>query len=137
MTLIVTVLLVRVPSNILDARIVTGELDNAFLAERMFNKVSYQDIDTGRMYPGVIEDKDAFNESSLKDAFLFPENKTFAVRLAMDSKSFFYNKPFYDIAQPLAPVRYNIFVSQKEMIVQKDKSNTKLTIEQVFARKNA
>jgi hypothetical protein len=106
MTLIVTVLLVSVPSNILDARIITGELDNVFLGERIFNKVSFKDIGAGRIYPGVMEDREMFNASLLKDAFFFPEDRNFAVKLSMDSRSFFYNEPFYEIARPLAPVRY-------------------------------
>ena len=137
MTLIVTVLLVSVPSNILDARIITGELDNVFLGERIFNKVSFKDIGAGRIYPGVMEDRERFNVSLLKDAFFFPEDRNFAVKLSMDSRSVFYNEPFYEIARPLAPVRYKLFVSQKEMIIQKDKSQARLTIEQVFDKKNA
>ncbi len=134
MTAIVVALLVSLPGRILDSRIITGELDSAFLNERILSRVSYIDINTGRAYPGFISDKTIFRDDLLKDAFFFPQDKQQAVKLVLDGKNVFYNAGFYEIARPLAPVRYGLFVSQKEMIVQKDKSTSRLTIEQVFRK---
>lgn len=134
MTVIVVALLVSIPGKILNARIITGELDSLFLSERLLNRVSYVDVNTGRAYPGFILDRSAFGDELLRDAFFFPQDRQQAIKLVLDGKSVMYNSGFYEIARPIAPVRYGLFVSQKEMIVQNEKSNAWLTIEQVFKK---
>lgn len=135
MTLIVYYLLIKIPGNILDARIYVGELPNTFLLDRIHSRVSYTDINTGRIYPGVIEDKALFNESLIADMLYFHPDKPLAFNLTMDSNnSLVFNPGYYEIAYPLAPIRYGLIISQKEFIVLKDKSIIPINFKLVSAK---
>ena len=136
MTLIVYFLLIKVPNNILDARIYVGELPNTFLLDRLHSRVSYTDLNTGRVHQGVIEDKALFNESLIADMFYFHPDKPIAFNLTMESnKSLVFNPAYYEIAYPLAPIRYGLLISQKEFIVLKDKNITNINFKLVSAKK--
>lgn len=135
MTLIVYFLLIQAHDDVLSARIYVGELDDAFLLERVFDRVSYTDINTGRIYPGVIEDPALFNESLIRNMFYFHPDKPTALNLTMGSKSIVLNPDYYEIARPLAPVRYRLISSQKEVTMLKDKNSTKMNIEIVSGKK--
>ena len=135
MTLIVYFLLIQAHDDVLNARIYVGELDDAFLLERAFDRVSYADPNTGRIYPGVIEDPALLNESLVRGMFYFHPDKPTALNWTVGNKSVVFNPDYYEIARPLAPVRYRLVSSQKEANMLKDKNLASMKIEIVSGKK--
>lgn len=134
MTLIVLMVLVKVPNDILDTRRYSGNLDDAFLANRLYDRISVTDWNTGRLMPGVVEDMAFLNKTAVGNLFYFHKEHPAAFKLSVGKKEAIVNSGFYNISRPLAPIRYNLITAQKEIFIIKDKKIDQLNIELVSTR---
>jgi len=135
MTLIVVVLLFSAANNSLDARLYSGRLDDSILVNRIYNRISDTDWNTGRLEPGVVEDLSFLNKTQAKDIFYFHKERPAAFKLSVGKKSAIVNPDFYSISRPLAPIRYNLQDIQKELFVIKDNKIDSLNIELVSTKR--
>jgi len=135
MTGIVVLLLLKVPNDILDSRLYSGSLDDSFLVDRVYDRISYVDWNTGRLEKGFVKDLSFMNQKRVNELFYFSKERPAAFKLSLGSKSVFINQGFYNISRPLAPVRYNLINVQKSIFVEKNNTVDKLNIELVSSKK--
>ena len=134
MTAIIFMLLLIVPERTLATRVQTFDLEYSIYKERILNKIYFKGIN-GRIYYGFFDPK-YFVENILKD-FDNKSAKKIAVNVSienlkttpiLDSEDF-----KYEIKRPLAPIRYNLKISEMP-IISTDKKIYNLKIQQVFPK---
>lgn len=141
LTAIIIALIAFVPFQILDTKTNTYTLENAILSEMVYNKISYQDPVTERIYAGIIDDQKieplAFPDASyFANMFSFSQYaKKTAFKLSFDkSEPYYYDKEFYEIAFPLAVVRYYNIDTTRQMI-RRDGTSLTVELDQMFSKK--
>ena len=135
MTVIVVIVLLKAPNDILDTRRYVGTLDDAFLVNRIYNRISDTDWNTGRLEPGTVEDLSFLNKTKAKNIFYIHKERFAAFRLSVGKKEAIVNPGFYNISRPLAPIRYHLIDIPREIYVVKDKKIDKLNIELVSTKR--
>lgn len=126
-TAVVVMLLTKIPENVYKANIDTAELENYILSERIFAKLSYEDKDSGRFHKGMLFEKKNFLEKLADNPFELGDEKV-AFKLMLDGQEVYLDRQFYDIAKPLAPIRYKNITYSKLVIIMDDKAVASLTI---------
>lgn len=128
-------ILVEIPDSILNNRLQTGELVPSIDGDRINTMLAYKNPYSGKFDYGKIASADIVNNQTVHDLIIYPQKDNKAIYLSIDGKKAYFNKKFYEIAKPLAPIRYSSTVNTRLVQDQKDKGVKLLTIEQVYKKK--
>jgi hypothetical protein len=135
MTAAIIFFLVIVPFSILQTRLETHNLEHAIIAERAFNKISYRDDETGRIYPGVAS-REQLNKLDIGNFFSISlDARRTAIKLTAAGKGIYFNEAFYEIAKPLAPVRYYELITKKQLNIIGEQQIAQLETDVVSSQK--
>lgn len=133
LTFTISFVLVQIPDSILNDRLQTGNLGQVIDNDRVNTMLAYKDPYSGRFDYDKISSANLINNQTAQNLIIFPDKER-ALFLSLDGKKAYMNKKYYDIAKPLAPIRYTSLVNRRQVEDQKDKSFKILTIEQVYKR---
>ena len=87
-----------------------------------------------RTYPGHTCKGGCFDEKFIENSFdTSNSQRAMGFKLTYGDKSIFFNKDFYDDAKPLSPVRYDVFIEERPILVVDTNEVEKLTIDQVYS----
>jgi len=129
----VMLVLVQIPDSILNDRLQTGNLAQVIDNDRVNAMLAFKNPYSGLLDYQKISSADAVSNQTVQNLIIFPDKER-ALFLSLDGKKAYMNKKYYDIAKPLAPIRYTSLVNRRQVEDQKDKSLKILTIEQVYKR---
>lgn len=134
MTAIIVFIITYIPTIILSSAAKTQQLENIVFSERIYNKMSIYDPLLFRTYPGHTCKQGCFDQKFINTSFdNLDSARQMGFKLTFDQKSIFFNKDFYDDAVVLAPVRYDLFVEERPVLVVDTDRVEKLVIEQVYS----
>lgn len=134
LTFVIALLVVKIPDNHLNAMLQTGNLEQTVDNDRMSAMLAYKNPYSGRLDFNKISSAGLVNNQTVQDLLIFPKKRKVALMLGIDGKSFYFHKDYYEIAKPLAPVRYVSLVNKRFVEAQDDKSWKTLMIEQVYKK---
>jgi len=117
----------------------TQNLEKLILTPRIVQAVSYQDLYTNRTYMYIV-DLDKFNQTNLNPYFSGAYNQNYGFMVSiydMNNKKLkedlYYNKEFYEYAQPLAFSEYFDQINvTKYVFIKKDSKLEKALLKIIF-----
>ncbi len=113
------------PASRVEASVNPVELDAAIFEERVFQHLAKYSPVTG-VTNELVDNLDRSLQFSLSQ-------KKFAYKITIGNKIIYGNQEFYDIAWPLAPVKYLRFISNRTFVTQS--GPVVVTVDQVYPRK--
>ncbi|RMD58275.1 hypothetical protein D6825_01385 [Candidatus Woesearchaeota archaeon] len=122
LTALVVIALVTFPQGMFKSVVQPQVLEAKIAEHRLFNKVSVFDPFLGSRK--VV--RDDFRQA----ASLYLSEKPFAYRMSYDGEEYVGNRDFFDVAEPLAPIKYQKFVSERQLM--KDGRKVSVKLEQVY-----
>ena len=122
MTAAVIITLVIVPARLLNASVQPMPLDAALFEERVFQHLAEYSPVTG-------VDKTKLTDDVVSSTRFSLSQKRFGYEIKIGDKTIYGRQQFYDIAKPLAPVRYDKFTAKKTI------QNTPIEITQLYPQK--
>jgi hypothetical protein len=131
LTVAVVYALWSMPSRMLDAAGQPYWTDAAITEQKIYTTLDEHDPVLGSQQGILTKDYNNVCYNNTIDWSM--SQKAFAFRIYIDGKECYGNKKFYRDARPLAPVKYELFVSNKTY--QTDKGPAVVMIEQVWPPK--
>ncbi len=135
LTIPVVALMFFIPGMVLDNVYDTQNLENEIYQLRILNAITSVSFLSQKQSP-IIIDTNQFQEERINQSFdekIFKKEIGFLIHLpALEEKTLYFNKEFYEIAKPLTPVRYLNFVSTYKVYLSDKKQSSDLVIDQVF-----
>ena len=139
LTIAVVFLILYIPNNALGKRVDTANLNAQIWATRVYDAASMRDPLTHRLYPGEAM-VGRLSDDQLASAFQTTGSlRRIGVKVTLADRAgavAYVDKPFYDDASPLAPIRYQEFIEKRPFLVH-DKDEVRLSrleIDQVYGR---
>lgn len=125
LTIVVVFGVIVYPAGRVEASVNPVELDAAIFEERVFQHVA--------KYSPVIGSTEQLTDNLDRSLQFLLSQKRFAYKITVGNKIIYGNQEFYDIAWPLAPVKYLRFISNKTFVTQS--GSVVVTVDQVYPRK--
>ena len=126
LTAFVVMALVIIPRGILNNAVQPFTLDAGIMQERLVQKIT-------AFSPILGVQGKQLSDQFPKSATLSLSEKRYAYKVASATQEYVGNKEFYEIAVPLAPIRFNRYSVNKPMFVNGVQTN--IFIDQVFPKK--
>ena len=126
LTAAIILFLVTIPKSLLETSIQPIELDAAIQAQMITSKLWTTNQYTGATSPfDYTSDLSIINQTSAR--------KYLTYKVSIDGKEGYYEKDFYEIAQPLAPFKYMPYTSATTVTV--NGKPARLQIEEYYPKK--
>tara|TARA_B100001971_G_C18012806_1_gene443278 strand:+ start:163 stop:651 length:489 start_codon:yes stop_codon:yes gene_type:complete len=96
-----------------------GNLGNILIEDRVMNILAFTDPNTGRVFHGIIYLPN-FNETFINKAL--KTQRKFGLKLTLEGKQIYFNKEFYDVAEPIKDLNKYKETKLTKYVLIKEKS---------------
>ncbi|HLF54882.1 MAG TPA: hypothetical protein VI612_04125 [Candidatus Nanoarchaeia archaeon] len=125
LTIVVVFGVIVYPASKVEASVNPVELDAAIFEERVFQHLA--------KYSPVTGSTEQLTDNLERSLQFSLSQKRFAYKITVRSKIIYGNQEFYDIAWPLAPVKYLRFMSNRTFVTQS--GPVVVAVDQVYPRR--